>query len=426
MRQLGCSVYHNRMELAGPYLTLAIALGLGMLVGLQRERSPSSTHVGGVRTFPLVTVLGSACAMLGAELGPWLVVAAFLGVVASGILANVIGSRRGDPEPGMTTVVAMMVMFIVGVMLATEMREIAVAIGVGTAILLQLKKQLHAWVRTMGDTDIHAVMQFALITFIILPVLPNTTYGPFDVLNPYRIWLMVVLVVGISLAGFIAFRVLGKTGGTLTAGLIGGLVSSTATTVSYARRFRGVREGHGAVIAILILATMVMYIRVLVELWVVGPTHFQIFAPPVSIMAAATLLCAVAAMLGHGSNGGEMPEPDNPTELKSALVFGALYAIILLFVAAAKDWFGDSGIYAVAVVSGLTEMDAITLSAGRLAERGRLDPETTWRVVVLASMSNMVFKTGLVWTLGGMRLGLRLAAWFGVLMAVGAGLLLLW
>ncbi len=414
------------MELTGPFLTLAIALGLGMLVGLQRERSPSATHIGGIRTFPLVTVLGAACAMLGDQLGPWLAVAAFAGVVASGIFANVIGSKRGDPEPGMTTVAAMMLMFIVGVMLAAEMRELAVAIGVGTAILLQLKKQLHAWVRTMGDKDIHAVLQFALITFIILPVLPNATYGPFDVLNPYRIWLMVVLVVGISLAGFIAFRVLGKTGGTLAAGLIGGLVSSTATTVSYARRFRGVGEGHGPVIAILILATMVMYVRVLAELWVVGPTHFHVYAPPVSLMAAATLLCAVISMVGHSRNGGEMPEPDNPTELKSALLFGALYGIILLFVAAAKEWFGDSGIYAVAIVSGLTEMDAITLSAGRLAERGRLDPETTWRVVILASMSNMVFKTGLVWALGGIRLALRLAAWFGVLMLVGAGLLLLW
>ncbi|VAX42239.1 hypothetical protein MNBD_PLANCTO03-1415 [hydrothermal vent metagenome] len=414
------------MELTGPFLTLAIALGLGMLVGLQRERSPSSTHVGGVRTFPLVTVLGSACAMLGASMGPWLAVAAFLGVVAAGIIANVIGAKRGDPEPGMTTEVAMMVMFIVGVMLASEMLEIAVAIGVGTAILLQLKERLHDWARRLGDRDIHAVMQFALITFIVLPVLPNETYGPFDVLNPYRIWLMVVLVVGISLAGFIAFRVLGKTSGTLAAGLIGGLISSTATTVSYARRVRGTTNGHGAVIAVLILATLVMYGRVIAEIRLVSPTHAAMIATPVAIMAAATLVCAALAMLGHGKDGGEMPEQDNPTELKSALLFGGLYAVILVFVAAAKEWFGDTGIYAVAIISGLTEMDAITLSAGRLVERGRLDPETAWRVVVLASMSNMVFKTGIAWTLGGARLALRLAAWFGVLMLVGAALMLLW
>ncbi len=414
------------MELTGPLLTLAIALGLGMLVGLQRERSPSSTHVGGVRTFPLVTVLGAMCAMLEPVMGPWLAVVAFLGVVAAGILANVIGSRRGDPEPGMTTEVAMMVMFVVGVMLASEMRDLAVAVGVGTAILLQLKERLHSWARRLGDRDIHAVMQFALITFIVLPVLPNQTYGPFDVLNPHRIWLMVVLVVGISLSGYIAFRMLGKTHGTLVAGLVGGLISSTATTVSYARRAKESHEIEGAVCAILLLATLVMFGRVIAEIRLVSPTHVTEIATPIAIMAAVTMVCAALALLGHGKDSGEMPEQENPTELKGALMFGALFTVILLFVAAAKEWFGDTGIYAVAAISGLTDMDAITLTSGRLAERGRLEPDAAWRAILLATMSNMVFKTGIVWSLGGAKLARRLAMWFSVLMLTAIGLIVFW
>jgi uncharacterized membrane protein (DUF4010 family) len=414
------------MELTGPFLTLAIALGVGMLVGLQRERSPSSTHIGGIRTFPLVTVLGAVSALLAPTFGPWLAVAGFLGVVAAGVLANIIGMRRGDPEPGMTTEIAMMVMFMVGVMLAGDMRDVAVALGVGTAILLQLKTQLHTWAKRIGDRDIHAVMQFALITFIILPVLPNQNYGPFDVLNPYRVWLMVVLVVGISLAGYIAFRLLGNARGTLVAGLIGGLISSTATTVSYARRARESREVEGAACAIFLLATLVMFGRVIAEVRVVAPTHAREIALPLAVMTAATLVCAALALRGHGADGGEMPEHGNPTELKGALIFGGLYALVLLAVAAAKEYFGDAGIYAAAAISGLTDMDAITLTTGRLAERGRIEPETAWRAVVLASVSNMVFKTGVIWSLGGVRLAMRVGVWFGVLVLAGAALMLFW
>ena len=414
------------MEVTGPFLTLAIALGVGMLVGLQRERSPSSTHIGGIRTFPLVTVLGAVSALLAPTFGPWLAVAGFLGVVAAGVLANIIGMRRGDPEPGMTTEIAMMVMFMVGVMLAGDMRNVAVALGVGTAILLQLKTQLHTWAKRIGDRDIHAVMQFALITFIILPVLPNQNYGPFDVLNPYRVWLMVVLVVGISLAGYIAFRLLGNARGTLVAGLIGGLISSTATTVSYARRARESREVEGAACAIFLLATLVMFGRVIAEVRVVAPTHAREIVMPLAVMAAATLACAALALRGHGADGGDMPEHGNPTELKGALIFGGLYALVLLAVAAAKQYFGDAGIYAAAAISGRTDMDAITLTTARLAERGRIEPETAWRAVVLASVSNMVFKTGVIWSLGGVRLARRVGVWFGVLVLAGAALMLFW
>lgn len=414
------------MELDHPFAVLGIALALGMLVGLQRERATTSTHIGGIRTLPLVTVLGAAAGMLSTSTGPWLVAAGFLGVVAAGVLGNVIGMRRGDPEPGMTTEIAMMVMFVVGVMLAMRMRDAAVAIGVGTTVLLQLKQPLHALAKKVGDADMVAVLQFALITFIVLPMLPDRAYGPFDVLNPYRIWLMVVLVVGISLAGYVVFRLFGRTHATLGAGLIGGLISSTATTVSYARRAREVAGIEGPATAIFLLATLVMYGRVLAEIRVVTPTHAWEIGAPIAVVGAVAMACAALSLRWAGADGGEMPQQGNPAELKSALMFGGLYAIVLLLVAAAKHWLGETGIYLVAAVSGLTDMDAITLSSGRLAERGRLDPESVWRAVVLASISNLVFKTGLIWTLGGRRLALRAAAWFAPIAGTGLALIALW
>lgn len=414
------------MDLDHPFVTLAIAVALGMLVGLQRERAPSSTHIGGVRTFPLVTLLGAGAGMLVPQLGPWLVAVAFLGVLAAGIVANVIGLRRGDPEPGMTTEVAMMVMFVVGVMLPLGMRDVAVAIGVGTTVLLQFKAPLHTLASRVGDPDFRAVLQFALITFIILPVLPDRTFGPFDVLNPYRIWLMVVLVVGISLAGYVAFRLLGRTRGSLAAGVIGGLISSTATTVSYARRARDAPQIARAATAIFLLATLVMYGRVIAEIRIVAPSHMRELALPIAIVGAVTLACAALSLRGAGGDGGEMPPQSNPAELKSALLFGGLYGLVLLLVAAAKHWLGEAGIYIVAAVSGLTDMDAITLSSGRLVERGRLEPDAAWRAIVLASISNLVFKTGIIWTLGGRSLALRAGAWFSAIAASGAALIFLW
>lgn len=418
------------MPPADPFVTLAIALGVGMLVGLQRERSVSGAHIGGIRTFPLVTVLGTLCAMAGPELSPWLVAAGFLGVVATAVLGNIVSLKRGDPEPGMTTEIAMMLMFVDGVMLALGMRELAVAVGVGAAVLLQLKARLHALVKTLGDADIRAVLQFALITFIVLPVLPDQTYGPFDVLNPHRIWLMVVLVVGISLCGYVALRLFGGRQGTALAGVLGGLISSTATTVSASRRVRASGEGAAALIpctvAVLMLATAVMYVRVVVLIAVATPSHAVSIATPFGVVGAGVVLLSLSSLIRVRNGAGQAAEHENPAELKGALVFGALYAVVLLLVAAAKQWFGDAGLYAAAALSGLTDMDAITLSSARLAERGRLDPDVVWRALMLASMSNLVVKAALAWVLGGRRLGLRIAAWFLVIALGSCAMLVFW
>ncbi len=407
-------------------MTLGIAIALGMLVGLQRERTGKGAHLGGVRTYPLVAVLGAASGMLVTPMGPWVVVAAFVGVIVTAVLGNVLLLKTEDAEIGVTSEVALLVVFVAGVMLSAGMREIAVAVGVGTGVLLHLKKPLHSLVDRMGDGDVRAVMQLALISFIVLPILPNETFGPFDVLNPHRIWLMVVLVVGMSLVGYVAFRLLGSERGALVAGLVGGMISSTATTVSYARMGKDSGAIRATICSVLLLATVVMYVRVGIEVWLVAPSHVVEMIVPLGVLAGVVGVCAGLSLIRAGREKGTMPEQENPAEMKSALVFGAMFAGVLLLVAAGKEWFGDSGMYVVAGLSGLANMDAITLSVSRMAERGRVEPDVAWRGIVIASVTNLVFKWVLIRWLGGAALARVVGPWFAVVAGSGVVLLLVW
>lgn len=418
------------LHLSTIFLRLGIALGLGLLVGLQRERVAS--RVAGFRTFPLVTVLGSVSALLAAELGGWLLAAVFLGLAGLILTANLMLSHIDEPDPGQTTEVALLLMFAVGAYLIVGEPQVAVAVAGTTAVLLYLKGPLHGLADRIGDRDFRAIIQFVLISLVILPVLPDRIYGPFEVLNPREIWWMVVLIVGISLGGYVAFKLLGRRGGILLAGLLGGLVSSTATTVSYARRSRERSSVRPAVLVIL-LASAVVFVRVLVEMAVVARQHFWAMAGPV--VALLAVAGGLAALLWWGldpSGGsrveGEMeraPEPDNPTELGSALLFGVLYGLMLLAVAAAKEYWSEGGLMVVSVLSGLTDMDAITLSTSRLVQDGRLEATTGWRLIVVASLSNLVFKGAVVAVLGRRALAWWVAVAFAVLLAAG-GLILWW
>lgn len=403
---------------------LGIALGLGLLVGLQRERTASP--LAGFRTFPLVTMLGTLAALLADKFGGWIVGAGFLAVAAIVVTGNLLEMRVDKPDPGLTTEMALLMMFGVGAFLAVGPAPLALALGGGVAVLLHLKPQMHSMAGRIGERDFKAIMQFVLITLVILPVLPNAYHGPFGVLNPFHIWLMVVLIVGISLGGYVAFKLFGERVGTIAGGVLGGLISSTATTVSYARRSRESPETSRLAAGVIMIASTVVFGRVLVEISAVAPGFLATAGPPIGALMAALGLLALAMMLKGGGDKAALPEPENPSELKPAMIFAALYAVVLLAVAAAKEYFGNRGMYAVALLSGLTDMDAITLSVAQLVEQGRLPAQTGWRLVVAASLANLVFKGGTVVMLGSRALRGWIAALFGSALAVGGLILWLW
>jgi uncharacterized membrane protein (DUF4010 family) len=411
------------MDINAAFAALGIALGLGLLVGIQRQRADSA--LAGVRTFPLITILGVVCAMISEFSGPWLLPAGLLAVAAATAMGNRLRARP-EENPGITTEIAILLMYCVGSLLWVAPHQVGVAIGVGCAVLLHLKAGLHRWVARLSDVDLHAVMQFAIITFVVLPVLPDRTFGPFDVINPRQIWWMVVLVVGLSFAGYLAYKLIPRSSGVLLAGLLGGLISSTATTASFARRARSAATATTTLALAISLASAVVFVRVSAEIAVAANPAFARLTPPLWILFAAALVGAAVLWASARGKVEPGPEPTNPTELKSALTFAALYAVVLVLVAAAQRYLGSSGIYAVAAVSGLTDMDAITLSTSRLVVSGKLDADAAWRAIVLASMSNLVFKAVLAWVLGGRALFLRLLIPTGAVLLTGIGLLIAW
>ncbi len=411
------------LTLSDTLTRLGIALGLGLLVGMQRERTDS--HLAGIRTFPLITMLGTVAGLLALRFGGWVVAAGLLSLAAIVIFSN---RARADlpPDPGITTEVATLLMFGVGAYLVPGYASVAVALVGTVAVLLHLKPEMHAFARRVGDKDFKAIMQFVLVTLVILPVLPNREYGPYQILNPFKIWVLVVLIVGISLGGYIAYKFLGATSGSLVAGVLGGLISSTATTVTYARRAREAPQISSMAALVIGIASAVMFLRVLVLIGIVAPHLCLPTLGPLGAMLGVTILIAGGMWFFTRKEPVARMDPENPSELKSALVFGGLFTVVLLGVAAARDHFGVQGLYTVAAFSGLTDMDAITLSTLEMAKGKQIDAAMAWRMILVAAMANFVFKAALVALVGDRKLLARITAPFGITCTSACLILWLW
>jgi uncharacterized membrane protein (DUF4010 family) len=403
---------------------LAIALGLGLLVGLQREHARS--EIAGIRTFALITVLGALSAQLSAVVGGWLVAAGLVALAALCIAGYRAEQATGAANPGITTEVAVLLMYAVGATVVLGDQIAAVVLTGAVALLLHWKDPLHQFVHRIGASDFAAIMRFVLITLVILPVLPNRGMGPYDALNPFQAWLMVVLIVGIGLGGYVAHKLIGPRAGPLLGGAIGGLVSSTATTASYARRAAAEPQHAPLAALVILIASGVMLGRVLVEISAVAPALLARAAPPFAVVALAAAIGGFLVLRRAQSAGEDGPEFGNPAELWPALGFAALYAGVLVAVAFVRERFGTAGIFSVAVIGGLTDVDAITLSTATLARRGSLAGDIAWRAILVATLANVVFKTGIAFALGPRSLGLRVAAGFAPALVAGLLVLFFW
>lgn len=403
---------------------LAISLGLGLLLGLQRERVDKT--LGGIRTFPLISLLGTVSAMIARVYGGWILAAGLLALTAVVVLANYNAMKSGSRGFGGTTEVAALLLYAVGAYVVLGDPTVAVVVGGCMAVLLEFKDRMHAFARAVGEQDMRAIVKFAFLSLVILPVLPDQTYGPYSVLNPFKIWLMVVLIVGMSFSGYVTYKLFSAHAGSLVGGLLGGAVSSTATTVSFSRRTAVAPAGVDLAAVVIMIASTVSFARVLIEIAVVAPGGFRRMALPLFVMALACIAICAFLFFRSGPGSPKLPEQKNPAELKSALFFGAIYAVVLLGVAAAKQHFGSGGLYVVAVISGLTDMDAITLSTADLVRQGRLEADTGWRTILLASMANFAFKFGCVAALGHRQLILRIGLVFAAAVGSGAAILAFW
>jgi len=408
------------------FLRVGLVLAVGLLIGFQRESS--GHNAAGIRTFPLIALAGFFVSLVANSFGGWVFAAGLLSLSSIFVLGYWKNQKNQKEQSthGITTETAGMVLFLLSAQIAQGKYMALSVVSAGVmALLLFLKKPLHGAIARMDTPVIRAVMQFVLIAFVVFPLLPDEAYDPYGVLNPQEIWFVVVLITGISLGSYALQMTLSKQSSVLLAGVLGGLVSSTAATVSYAKR---IKSGKGVeVVALVIsLASTTAFLRMLVEIFAVAPDSFRKLAGPLFLMLVVMAFVSLLAFLATKDKSEGLPTAANPAEVKAAVLFGLLYALILFGSAAVKEKFGTGGLYIVSLVTGLADVDAITISTASLVQKGRLEASEGWRLMLVASLSNLFFKGIVASLLGGARLARLLFLYFGIALTAGVGIFYFW
>lgn len=412
-----------------------IALLIGALVGVEREKSQTAsghTTFAGLRTFILLAQLGAISAWVSLHLGTPAVLAIALAAVALAVLAGYLLESRVRPHSlGLSTEFAALSVFLLGGVVMYGYAELAVALGILTSAILAFKQPLHGMVQKIGTDDIYAVLKLLIATFIVLPLLPERAVDPWGALNPYTLWLLVILISGLSLVGYVAVRLLGEARGTIVTGLSGGLVSSTAVSLSFARQSRTEPSSAAAdaLAAGILISWMVMLVRVVVAVAIVKRELLATLALQFGALAAvAGAIAAFFYVRGTRrrkvQTGSEDLPVRNPFSLGAAIQFALLFGVVLVVVKLTELYAPRGGIYIVAAIAGLTDVDAITLSVAQNAGES-LSFAVATRAIIIAALSNTLVKCAMVLVLGRGPLRARLAVSTGVLLAAGAAITLL-
>ncbi len=375
-------------------LNLLTALTIGLLVGTERgwrdREEREGSRIAGIRTFSLIGLLGGVSALLAQESSALVIAAVFVPVVALIIVAYVLEHRQSN-NLGTTSAFAMMLVFALAAWSTYGYQIIAIATTVVVTAILGYKPALHRLLQKVTPEELFSGIKFLMISAVLLPLLPNQGYGPWEAFNPYWIWLMVVLISGLSFVGYIAIRLAGDRMGTLITAIAGGLASSTAVTFTlshFARRQGGKKLFLGGIL----VAAIIMFGRVIVEVALVNKALLWDLWLPFAFMVTALSAGVIWLLLRRKKEAHEQSqEYQNPLQLAMALKFGALLAIILLLSEAMQARFGEQGIYALAAISGLMNVDAITLSLAKMAS-GSINHQVAALGIVLASAVNTLVK----------------------------------
>jgi len=410
---------------------LAAAFLIGTLVGIEREKSKGrsgNVGIGGLRTFVLFEFTGALAGWLAELHGSALVLAAaILGVAALTIAGYVIQARSRPQAVGLTTEAAAVSVCLLGAACTAGHRELALAGAIAVSGFLAYKEPLHQLVARLAPDDISAGLKLLAATFIVLPLLPDEAIDPWGALVPRSLWLLVILIAGLSLVGYVATRLLGTERGTAITGLSGGLVSSTAVTLTFARRSREEKGAQdGALAAGTFLAWAVMFVRVVVLAALVHPPLARPMLLPFGAMAAVTTGAALWS-LSRARAEARAPGPQvrlrNPFSLVAAIQFSLVFAAVLVLMTLMQQYFPAGGTYALAALAGTSDVDAITLSMATLARSGDTAPGLASGAIVVAVLSNTLVKCGLSASLGAP--GLRRSALLLTLALLAVGLLTL-
>ena len=377
----------------GLLVRLLISLGIGLLVGMEREYAKrvvdKEEQFAGVRTYPFIALFGFLCAYLAQRHGDWLFVVGLAGFIGVVIVSYIMTAKAGSY--GITTELSGVITFLLGAVVFDDHILFAILIAVIVTTLLSLKVKLHSFIVTLTAQDIRAFIQFTIISALVLPFLPDDGFGPGSVWNLRDIWTMVILVTGISLVGYLLAKILGTRKGTLLEGVVGGMVSSTAVTLSLSRRTRERPEAAQLMAAVgIVAATAVLYPRILLETWVVDRALALQLALPIGFV---TLVAFAVAFVLHRRSGHATTDNvplTNPLNFRVAVQFALIYMAVQWLMALASEHYSALGLYGASLVFGATDMDAITLTIARKS----LDPEGLqgMTAILLATLSNTVMK----------------------------------
>ncbi|MBI2152064.1 MgtC/SapB family protein [Candidatus Woesearchaeota archaeon] len=405
------------------FKNLLLAIALGVLIGLEREYAKYHQRghaFAGIRTFPLIALMGALAAMLGQSISPWIL---YISLFLLGIIIAIAYFLLGEQDrqhTGATSEIAAFLTFFVGMFAFYGELTFAVTLAIVITLILYARSVLHHFAEKITREEMRDTIIFVLLAFVVLPLLPNQWYGPFDFFNPYLLWLMIVLISGISFIGYALIRWFGERGIGL-AGLLGGLVGSTALTMHFAQRSQKQKKIYRALALGVILATGVMFIRLLLEMLAVNRKFFGIMLIPLIILS---LICAAYAYFfwkKHSSVDAEI-ELDSPLRLAPALEFGLLFLVVLALIKIAGIYFPKEGIYGLSFLSGLVNLDAITITLAQLSELA-FTSQVAARSMLLAVMANLLVKICLVSWLGGKQFRKIVLGLMGILMIIGIGLI---
>ncbi|HHF2889518.1 TPA: MgtC/SapB family protein [Vibrio diabolicus] len=403
---------------------LLIALLLGAIVGTQRgwvmRNSVEGSRVAGIRTFSLVGLLGGLVGILANIYTPLLIGFALIALVILTCIAFVIQQKKSG-DVSITGVVSIMVVFVLGNLAVSGEAVLAAAAAVITAVVLDNKRELHQALQKLQEYELDAALRLLLISIVMLPLLPNQSYGPWNALNPYEIWWMVVLIASISFVGYFAIKIGGAKRGILFTSVFAGLSSSTALTLQFSHLSREQASISPLLASGILLSCGTMFPRLLIVLSVINPQLVKLLWP--IVMAMMVALYIPAWWIWRRSEVEQIEQSNkqtNPLALQSALFFGLVLAVIMLLAHALSDWFGNAGVLILSALSGITDVDAISLTLGRQSTQ-TLSVTTAALGILIAASVNTIVKMGMVIAIGDKKLWRRIVPVMTGCVVVGAG-----
>jgi uncharacterized membrane protein (DUF4010 family) len=401
-------------------LKFLISFAIGALIGIERERKQFQVkEFAGIRTFMLIAVLGTSSAFLS-TFYPYFIIIAFLGFAAMVGLSYIMTNRKNG-DIGITTEVTALLTFILGALCFTdEGLRIVPVLAIIITTLLAIKPYLHTFARKISQNEIINTLKFLIIAFVILPLLPDQAFGPFYVFNPYQIWLIVVFISGISFAGYILMKFMGAEKGINVTGIIGGLVSSTAVTAAMAARVKESDLIIRAAVFATVVASSMMFLRVLFVVAVINPNLISTLAAPMLSMGVVGIILSFLAWKTTKIRdfSGDL-KLKNPFSLRPALIFGLLFTGILFASKIAEIYFGDAGVYIASIISGIADVDAITISMALLAGDNIITPDVAVTAITLAAISNTIIKFLIAMFLGTRKFGYMIGMIFAFIIFAG-------